>query len=630
MNESREQLKDLRSGDPLRSEASLGSDQAATEPRQSVQRAGAQFEALLAPEGDVGNVELVDLLDVQAVQSLMDDFHTLIPLPMAIIDLKGRVLVGVGWQEMCTQFHRQHPDTCRYCIESDTLLSAGVAQGEFKLYKCKNNMWDVATPILVGGKHLGNLFMGQFFFEGEAVDHELFRAQARQYGFNEADYLAALGRVPRLSRRTLDTAMGYFTKLADMLSKLSYSNIKLARALTERRRAEAALKIAHEQLETRVRERTAELKKANDRLDAERRRFKDVLDNLPAYLVLLSPDYRVPFANRFFEERFGKSEGRRCYEYLFNRTAPCDVCETYSVLKTGQPHRWEWIGPDRRNYDIFDFPFIDSDGSQLIMEVGLDITERKRAEEETRRYAEDLRQSNRELQHFAYVASHDLQEPLRTVSSFSQLLSKRYQGKLDADADDFITFIVEGAKRMQTLINDLLAFSRIGTRGNPFAPVDCAELLGLVQDNLEAAIAESGAVITHEALPTLLADPTQLAQVFQNLFSNAIKFRRPDEPPRIHVAAARQDKAWRLSVRDNGIGIEPQYFERIFVIFQRLHEREQYPGTGIGLAICKKIVERHGGRMWVESELGRGSIFHFTLPDATESHDETQMARPSQ
>ena len=268
-------------------------------------------------------------------------------------------------------------------------------------------------------------------------------------------------------------------------------------------------------------------------------------------------------------------------------------------------------------------------GVQGVFAAARDVTERKRAEKEIRRYADDLRRSNQELEHFAYVASHDLQEPLRTVSSFSQLLARRYQGKLDADADDFIAFIVEGATRMQTLINDLLAFSRVGTRGNPFAPVRCQEILQGVKESLKAAIAESGAVISQDPLPTLVADQTQLAQLFQNLFSNAIKFRRPQEAPRIHVSALRLDDAWRLSVRDNGIGIDPQFFGRIFVLFQRLHEREQYPGTGIGLAICKKIVERHGGQIWVESEPGSGSTFHFTIPDDKTAYDQTRTTNPT-
>jgi signal transduction histidine kinase len=251
-----------------------------------------------------------------------------------------------------------------------------------------------------------------------------------------------------------------------------------------------------------------------------------------------------------------------------------------------------------------------------------EIEVRKRAEESLKEYSTELARSNADLQQFAYVASHDLQEPLRSVSSFSQLLSRRYQGQLGPDADDFITFIVEGATRMQTLINDLLTFSRVGTRGNPFTPVDCAEVLAAAEENLEVTIADTGAAITHDPLPMVSADPTQVTQLFQNLLSNAIKFRRMQESPRIHVSATRQDGAWRFSVNDNGIGIAPRYFDRIFVIFQRLHGREEYPGTGIGLAICKKIVERHGGCIWVESEPGKGSTFHFTIPDGGRSHDE--------
>ena len=229
------------------------------------------------------------------------------------------------------------------------------------------------------------------------------------------------------------------------------------------------------------------------------------------------------------------------------------------------------------------------------------------------RVQEALQRSNTELEQLAYVASHDMQEPLRMVASYLQLVAQRYQGQLDAEADEFIGFAVDGAKRMQALINDLLAYSRVGTKARPFAPTDCAAIVETAIADLRVAIDESGACIACEALPVVMADAMQLAQLFRNLLGNAIKFRGA-EPPQVHIEAETVEAGWRFAVRDNGIGIAPEYFDRIFVLFQRLHGRREYPGTGIGLALCKKIVERHGGRIWVESAPGAGSVFRFTLP----------------
>ena len=226
----------------------------------------------------------------------------------------------------------------------------------------------------------------------------------------------------------------------------------------------------------------------------------------------------------------------------------------------------------------------------------------------------ELARSNSDLQQFAYVASHDLQEPLRMVASYTQLLGKRYKGRLDEDADEFIAYAVNGASRMQALIQDLLAFSRVDSQGQRFEPTSVETLLGYALDNLKGAIEEAGAVITHDPLPAVMADERQFLHLLQNLLSNALKFRGP-EPPRIHLSAERLGGEWLFSVRDNGIGIDPQYGERIFILFQRLHTNAEYPGTGIGLALCKKIVERHGGRIWMESRLGQGATFCFTVPD---------------
>jgi PAS domain S-box-containing protein len=242
-----------------------------------------------------------------------------------------------------------------------------------------------------------------------------------------------------------------------------------------------------------------------------------------------------------------------------------------------------------------------------------DVTARKQADEELRRTVADLARSNEDLQQFAYVVSHDLQEPLRMVSSFCRLLRDRYRGQLDQSADEFIDFAVDGAARMEKLIQDLLAYARIGTRGRRPAPTDSGTAFDQAVGNLGAAIRESGALVARGPLPVVLADESQLGQLAQNLLANAIKFRGA-EPPRVHVAAERQDDQWVFSVRDNGIGIAPCDRERIFGVFERLHPASEYPGTGIGLAICRRIVERHGGRIWAESEPEQGSVFHFTLP----------------
>jgi len=242
-----------------------------------------------------------------------------------------------------------------------------------------------------------------------------------------------------------------------------------------------------------------------------------------------------------------------------------------------------------------------------------DITERKQAREKLLEALQELKRSNMELEQFAYIASHDLQEPLRAVAGMVQLLQKRYQGQLDQRADEYISLAIDGATRMQTLINDLLAYSRVERRGNPIQSIDANKSLASALRNLQVSIAEQGATITNETLPTLEADPTQLTQLFQNLIGNAIKFHG-ENPPQIHIAAEDLGHSWRFSVRDNGIGIEPQYFDRIFLVFQRLHTRREYSGTGIGLSVCKKIVERHGGRIWIESQIGQGSTFYFTIP----------------
>ena len=249
-----------------------------------------------------------------------------------------------------------------------------------------------------------------------------------------------------------------------------------------------------------------------------------------------------------------------------------------------------------------------------VMSLVEDITDRKRAEESLCRAAEELERSNKDLQAFAYVASHDLQEPLRMVMSFLSLLEEQYKGQLDAKALGYIGFAVEGATRMSALIRDLLDYSRVSSKGKKLAPVDMSAVAEKARASLQVGIAESNAILSIDPLPTVMADPIQMSQLFQNLVDNAIKFCPKDRRPEVHIGAQREGGEYVFRVKDNGIGVPPEEQDRVFAIFQRLHTREEYPGTGIGLAICKKIVERHGGRIWVESDLERGSTFCFTLP----------------
>jgi len=256
-----------------------------------------------------------------------------------------------------------------------------------------------------------------------------------------------------------------------------------------------------------------------------------------------------------------------------------------------------------------------SDKREVLLTINMDVTERKNATRELSRYAQELKRSNEELQQFAYVASHDLQEPLRMVTSYMQLLQQRYKEQLDTDAQEFINFAVDGATRMKSLIQDLLIYSRVETAAREFAVINMSDLMQTIKLHLRFLLEESGAELTYDELPKIRADEQQISQLFQNLISNAIKFRAK-AAPHVHIGVKRDGLFWQFCVQDNGIGIDPQYYQRIFIIFQRLHNRTKYPGTGIGLAICKKVVERHGGTIWVESKPGGGTTFYFTLPAA--------------
>ena len=368
--------------------------------------------------------------------------------------------------------------------------------------------------------------------------------------------------------------------------------------LTERMRAEEAL-------------RESEIK------------FRSITQSATDAIISADSDDNIISWNKSAQTIFGYTE-----EEALGKSLTIIIPERYRDAHKKGLERVNSTGETRIIGKTVELVGMRKDGSEFSLELSLstwktgkrrlysgiikDVTERKRADEKLKQTLAEVERSNKDLEQFAYAASHDLQEPLRTVSNFSQLLAKRYKGELDAKADQFIGFIVDGATRMQEMIDDLLAYSRVSTRAKPFEPTDCETVFDQALINVKMAIEESDTLVTHDPLPTVMADASQMVQLFQNLLSNAIKFRK--EKPRITVSAAQKRNEWLFSVKDNGIGIAPEFMEHIFKMFQREHASAEYPGTGVGLTICKKIVERHGGRIWVESQTGKGSTFYFTIP----------------
>jgi PAS domain S-box-containing protein len=358
-------------------------------------------------------------------------------------------------------------------------------------------------------------------------------------------------------------------------------------------------------------------------------KYRGLLEAAPDAMVVVNQGGEIVLLNVQAEKQFGYSRdqlvGQKVKSIIPEGFAERLIADgTRSAAEALAQQIGTGIELSGRRRDGSEFPIeimlspLESTEGILVTAAIRDITERKKSEEHLVKAVGDLKRSNDELQQFTYVSSHDLQEPLRMVASYTQLLAKRYKGRLDSDADEFIAFAVDGCNRMQGLIQDLLAYSRTGTNEKALREISGDDALKEALTNLRTTIGESGAVVTHDSLPVIQADDTQLTQVFQNLVGNAIKYRST-EVPHVHVSATKNGgHEWIFSVRDNGLGIDPQYFERIFILFQRLHGRNEFEGTGIGLAICKKIVERLGGRIWVESQPGKGSTFRFALPERNE------------
>ncbi|HEX2116162.1 MAG TPA: PAS-domain containing protein [Alphaproteobacteria bacterium] len=388
-----------------------------------------------------------------------------------------------------------------------------------------------------------------------------------------------------------------------------------------------------------IRVEVTELKNKEEQLARQSALLQATLDNISQGLSVYDRDRRLIAFNQHYLRMLGLPPefakiGLRFEDFVrwnaergeYGPGTPEEhIASRIALVSKPEPHYIERRRPDGTVVELRGNPM---PGGGWVTTY-TDVTQRKKFEEtleanakRLEEYAAELKKSNSELEQFAYVASHDLQEPLRMVGSYCQMLQRRYKGKLDKDADDFIGFAVEGAMRMQQMINDLLTYSRVGRTGRGVTEIAVEEVVKTAVSNLQAAIQESNAKVTWDKLPVVAGEKVQLLQLFQNLIGNAIKFRADDRPIEVHVSAARKGEQWHFQVRDNGIGIEKQYLERIFLIFQRLHDRSKYKGTGIGLAVCKKVVEHHGGRIWVESEPGKGTTFHFTIGGDPQSQKE--------
>jgi PAS domain S-box-containing protein len=367
-----------------------------------------------------------------------------------------------------------------------------------------------------------------------------------------------------------------------------------------------------------------------------RRRAEQFFNLSPDLLCTISSSFRIQDLNPAWELTLGYSGEDLKGRLLSVFVHPDDWTTTQAafrrIAEEGSGRFENRCRHKRGHYRWLAWVVVSSSQDKLLYAAARDITERRLAEERMRQQTDELERSNRELQEFAYVASHDLQEPLQMVSNHLQLLSRRYRGELDQDADEFIGFALEGTSRLKSLISDLLTYSKVGARGKEFGPVEMEGVFGRVMEIYQPSIEDCRGSVTHDDLPVVLGDDEQLIQVLQNLMDNSIKFRSK-EPPLIHVGARQLSERWLFFVRDNGIGIDPQYTERVFVIFQRLHSRDDYPGNGIGLAISRKIIERHGGHVWVDSEPGKGATFYFTLAPVEEwqwsaTQPEVEAKRP--
>ncbi len=556
------------------------------------------------------------LIDLREVRELLESHHQLSGMSNTLLDAHEENLIAVGWEDICTKFHRVHPVTCARCRESDAFIKTHLRDipDQILEYRCENHMIDIAMPIVIDGKHRATYFTGQFFYDDDPPDEETFLVQAREFGFDPQAYLAALAKVPRFSREHVRSNVIFLRNMVRMLAEMGLKNLRLAGEIEERRRAETALRNQYATL-------------------------RGIIDSVSARVFSVDRQYRYTSFSESHAASMAAlygadiSPGQSLLEAM---TVPADretARRNLDRALAGEHLVEESYSGDellsRRYIQVSHSPIRGGDGAVIGVAVLVqDMTDRKRAEEEVKalnkhleqRVAErtaELSEANRELESFAYSVSHDLRAPLRHVAGYLELLERSAGEGLSREARHYLESSTGATQRMATLIEDLLSFSRMARVALSKGPVNLAALAREVVEELE--LEASGRVVRWRIgeLPVVTGDPAMLRVVMMNLLSNALKFTRTRPEAEIEVLSGRGSPGEKVvSVRDNGVGFDQAYAGHLFEAFQRLHRTEEFDGVGIGLANVRRIVSRHGGRVWAEGKVDSGATFTFTLPDA--------------
>ncbi len=562
------------------------------------------------PAFEPAEIDLRSIIDVDKLQSIMDDFYGLTQMVTAILDLEGNVIEATGWQDICRKFHRVNPDTARKCKESDTYYAGQLKPGEYYSYRCKNGLEDVVTPLYIDGKHLGNIYTGQFFYDDEQIDKTFFIEQAASHGFDQAAYLQALERVPRYNRQTVQHLMNFLVKFAAYVSEISLANVKLQQEIAERKQTQKALAISETQLRTLIR-------------------------TIPDLVWLKDPEGVYLTCNSRFENFFGAKEknivGKTDYDFLDKNLADFFREHDLASVKKGGPRKNEELvtfaeDGHQETLETIKTPIFQDDGGLIgVLGIGRDITERKQNEEALMEFRDHLEElvhqrtaqleaANKELAAFSYSVSHDLRAPLRAINGYTRILMEDYAACLDDEGRRVCSIISSSAENMGQLIDDLLSFSHIGRASMQPTLVDMATLVGSIFHELTTEAERKRIDFKLADLPDAFVDALLIRHVWTNLLSNAIKFSSRRERAFITVEGKQAKGRSIYRVADNGAGFDMRYADKLFGVFQRLHGTRDFEGTGVGLAIVHRIVNRHGGQIHGMGTIDQGAVFEFSLP----------------